>query len=315
MKILVELPTWLGDSVMTTPAINNILQHYKVDCFDIIGSKQSCELFKFHPKVSNSFILSRGLNNFFTLLRPLEDYDLFISFRNSLRSRIMKILIKADMKYSYKHSKYDQTHQVEKYNSFINEISKKNFKAEDLCIYKDEKNIPIRSTKKIIGINPGASYGSAKRWYPEQFANVAYAFSGKYDIEIYGSEKELDIAKDIQTQLTNLGVKNYKNLAGKTSLTELVIKISQNSLFITGDSGPMHIAAACKIPTLALFGPTNDLETSPWKNPMSIILKKKLDCQPCLNRICKLGHHNCMKLIKSDSVIEEGIKLLEKNLD
>ena len=99
------------------------------------------------------------------------------------------------------------------------------------------------------------------------------------------------------------GIKNYQNLAVKTSITDLISQISNLDLFITGDSGPMHIAASFQIPTVAIFGPTNDHETSQWGLEKSIIVKKNLDCQPCMKRTCPLKHHNCMKLIKSDDVL------------
>ena len=66
----------------------------------------------------------------------------------------------------------------------------------------------------------------------------------------------------------------------------------------------MHIAASFGIPTVSLFGPTRDYETSQWLNQSSIIIKKNLDCQPCMKRTCPLLHHNCMKLIETDEVVK-----------
>ena len=104
-------------------------------------------------------------------------------------------------------------------------------------------------------------------------------------------------------------MKNYKNLAGYTTITELINKISSLDLFITGDSGPMHIAAAFQIPTVAIFGPTKDKETSQWMNNKSIIVKKNLNCQPCMKRTCPLQHHDCMNLIKAVDVLNTVDKL------
>jgi len=81
-------------------------------------------------------------------------------------------------------------------------------------------------------------------------------------------------------------------------------RISNLDLFITGDSGPMHVAAAFQVPTVAIFGPTKDDETSQWMNEKSLIVKKNLDCQPCMKRTCPLQHHNCMKLIKAIEVLD-----------
>ena len=82
-------------------------------------------------------------------------------------------------------------------------------------------------------------------------------------------------------------------------------------LLITGDSGPMHVAAAFQVPTVTIFGPTNDKETSQWMNIKSMIVKKNLDCQPCMERSCPLKHNNCMTQIKASEVlvsVEEVIK-------
>ena len=73
----------------------------------------------------------------------------------------------------------------------------------------------------------------------------------------------------------------------------------------------MHLAASLQIPTIAIFGPTNSIETSQWKNANSVIIKKNLDCQPCMKRTCPLKHHNCMKLIEAQEVID-SIPLISK---
>ena len=90
----------------------------------------------------------------------------------------------------------------------------------------------------------------------------------------------------------------------KTTITELINKIASLDSFITGDSGPMHVAAAFQVPTVAIFGPTKDKETSQWMNKKSIVVKKNLDCQPCMKRTCPLQHHNCMNLIKAVDVLD-----------
>ena len=109
-----------------------------------------------------------------------------------------------------------------------------------------------------MGINPGGSYGDAKRWYPKKFADVAIELSSQFDIIILGGPGETDIASDIEKHLIKYGVKNYQNLANKTSIVELINQIENLDLFVTGDSGPMHLAAALQVPTVAIFGPTND---------------------------------------------------------
>jgi len=300
MKILIELPTWLGDAIMATPAIENIVNYYNDVEITFIGSFVSIEALKNHPKVIKTLVLDKKYASLYKTAKDLEKFDVFFSFRSSLRTKILKFLISAKNKYQFDKNKYQNRHQVEKYNDFVNDSLLIDLIAGKLQIYGYNT---AKSKKKILGINPGASYGSAKRWYPQEFAKVARELSVEYDIVIFGGSGETDIAGDIEQALINSGVKNYKNLAGNTTITELINKIASLDLFITGDSGPMHVAAAFQVPTVSIFGPTKDKETSQWMNKNSIIVKKNLDCQPCMRRTCPLQHHNCMTLIKAVNVL------------
>ena len=301
MKVLIELPTWLGDCVMTTPAIENISNFDNDVQITLIGSFVSIEAMKNDPKVVKTVVLDKKYRALYKIAKNLGDFDVFFSFRSSTRSKFLKFLISAKNKYQFDKNKYIDCHQVEKYNNFINDSLNINFSAGKLSLSVVNSQ---SSANKAVGINPGASYGSAKRWYPQEFAKVAAELSSEYEIVIFGGPGEVDIAGDIEKLLIEKGVDNYQNLAGKTSITALIENISNLDLFITGDSGPMHVAAAFQVPTVAIFGPTKDDETSQWMNEKSVIVKKNLDCQPCMKRTCPLKHHNCMKLITSVEVLD-----------
>ena len=219
----------------------------------------------------------------------------------------MNKIFKLTKEYKFNKNTYYYGHQVQKYNNFLNISLNLNSIPSNLLLNYDFKT--HNKNNKLLGINPGASYGIAKQWYPAKFAKVAIELSSQYDIVILGGAGEEDIGADIETHLINEGINNYQNLANKTTIEELMITISNLDLFITGDSGPMHIAAAFQIPTVAIFGPTNDNETSQWMNKKSAIVKKNLDCQPCMRRTCPLKHHKCMKLIEVSDVLSAVEKL------
>ena len=303
MKILIELPSGLGDAIMTSPAIENLIKHFGKVEITLIGPFISIEALKNHPNVVKTYVVERKFINIYKSMKRLEKFDAFFSFRCSFRAKFMKFFISSSLKYQYDKKKFREYHQVTKYNNFINESLNINSIPKELIVHPIKK-IKKSNKNKLLGINPGASYGNAKRWYPEEFANVAFGLSNSYDIIIFGGPFEIEFASDIENYLIKKGVTNYQNLANKTSISELISQIRGLDLFITGDSGPMHLAAAFNIPTVSIFGPTNDYETSQWMNKKSVIVKKRLDCQPCMERTCPLKHHKCMKHIQASEVLE-----------
>jgi len=302
MRILIELPTWLGDAVMTTPAIENLVNYYDESEVILIGSFIPIEALKNHPRISNTYVIRKKYTSLYKISKKLGKFDIFFSFRSSFRTKFLKLIISSKKKFQFDGNRYQNRHQVEKYNDFVNDNLNTNFHSGRLIVHPSLKP-KDKNSKPIVGINPGASYGDSKRWHPEKFAKVATELSNEFDILIFGGPNEKDIAGDIEKALIEKGVINYQNLAASTSVEELIYHISTLDMFVTGDSGPMHIAAAFQVPTVAIFGPTKDTETSQWMNDKSTIVKKGLDCQPCMQRNCPLKHNNCMKLIKAEEVL------------
>ena len=293
MKLLIEPPTWLGDAVMASGAIKEIIKYFKADEIIILGSFVAIELFK--PLANKTILIDKKhrIKQFFSL----EKSDVFVSFRSSVYSKILALKAKK----SYVFSKNYEGHQVEKYSKFVNSFMNQNKIYKPSLDYK-----PFKYQKLTIGINPGATYGSAKRWYPKEFAKVANVMGENYNIIIFGGPGEEEIANDIEKDLT---IQNYQNLCGKLSIKELCQKIGGLEMLITNDSGPMHIAAAYGVKIVALFGPTKYTETSPYSNNYKIVTKD-LECAPCMKRECPLKHHNCMKEITADEVIKAIKELL-----
>lgn len=310
MKILIELPTWLGDCVMITAAIENVIQQYPDVKITIFGTFVSTAIFKNHPNVENIVIdeskkAKSRILWLYQKAKVLGRFDVAISFRQTFISKLFIFFVQAKSKANYQRYRDEEFHQVERYNHFTNEVFNLSTVPNDLKIHYDA----FAYDGPTLGINPGASYGSAKRWYPEKFAEVAIRLSDRYNIVIFGGPAEVDMANDIEKELQKANVNNYQNIAGKTSIRELCQKIGGLDMFITGDSGPMHVAAAYKTPTVAIFGPTKDKETNQWKNPKGMIVKREMDCAPCMKRTCPLKHHECMKLIEAEDVLEAVNKL------
>ncbi len=388
MRILIELPTWLGDAVMASAAVEAIAKHaaafdarnsvgefenernfsfssqnfgsvtqeiqiFKNDTpnldgkFEAVrganltaserenqnlenladepvkiiffGSFAACELFKAHPNcerviVDNSKKAKFRLWRLFWQARNLGKFDEAFSFRSSFASKILLLGVRAGRKFVFQKSN-DGAHQVQKYLKFVKAAL--NLKRAD-----DEPKLyfePRKFDAPVLGLNPGASYGSAKRWYPAYFAQVALHFKDKFKIIIFGGAGERDMCEQIELILRKNGAE-CENLAGKTSVRELCENIGgigqSGGIFITNDSGPMHIAAAYKTPTIALFGPTRFTQTCPWRNENARILHLNLECMPCMKRVCPLKTHACMKDLSPQAVIQtikrEFIKKREK---
>lgn len=319
MTILVILPNWLGDAVMATPAIEALCNVYPDAQLTLVGSYVSIEALKHHPKCVRHYVDetkkegNRFLNSY-RFAHELGVHDMAITFRNQLHSSLLlfwngtpitagrsswhsTLLLRHAIKPVH------PSHLVEQYRDIAQSLS-----SVPLVIGNLKLHIPPhRYTRPTLGINPGATYGSAKRWYPEKFAEVARAYSDRYEIILFGGPNEVAMANDIESRLSGVYI---TNLAGKTSVQELCSFIGGLDLFITNDSGPMHVAAAYGVPTVAIFGPTRHLETSQWMNEKSVIVRHDMECAPCMKRECPLGHHECMKSITSDEVIE-AVKKLE----
>ncbi len=323
MRILVILPNWLGDALMATPAIELLSVSYTDAKFTFVGSHVSIEALKHHPKCENAYVDktkndSNRFINTYKFAKKLGKFDLAVSFRNQLHSSLLlrwtdtviccaRASWHSQLLLSHAQRVSTEQHLVLQYL----QIAAANLEDKPTDAIPLELYIPKKSFKKpTLGINAGATYGSAKRWYPERFAQVAAHFSATYDIIIFGGPNEVEMAGDIEKELKTLHVSNYTNLAGKTSIKELCENIGGCSLFITNDSGPMHVAAAYQVPTVAIFGPTRYKETSQWKNKKSILVRHEMDCSPCMKRECPLKHHNCMKEITASEVIEAVKTLL-----
>ncbi len=151
----------------------------------------------------------------------------------------------------------------------------------------------VKPHHKIVGINPGAAYGSAKCWLPERFREVTTHLLQDKDVMVvyFGDLVTANLVKEVCQGLSTRVV----NMAGLTSLRELACLISLCNVLLTNDSGPMHIAGALDVPIVALFGSTSSVVTGPWQE--NIVIQKHVECSPCYRRTCPIDFR-CMKQIE-----------------
>jgi heptosyltransferase-2 len=158
----------------------------------------------------------------------------------------------------------------------------------------------IGASRPLVGLNPGAFFGSAKRWFPDRYAALADLLIERLgaQILIFGSSQERRLAEEIRNLMRFRPV----ILAGATGLPSLMALISLCDLFVTNDSGPMHLAAALGTPQIALFGSTDEIATGPH-SPKAVVVHKHVECSPCLLRECPLDLR-CFERIRVDEVYE-----------
>lgn len=299
MRIFINLPTWLGDAIMASPAIKAIYDAYPSASFVLYGTYSSTVLFK---NMKNTLLIEevkhKRYSNMFKARKKLASFDLAISFRSAVSSKILLGILKTKHKFYFNKYAFKNLHQTLQYIYFVKE-------SLGITLNSSKLFIPIKpkTKKKIFAIAPGAKYGSAKRWDASYFASTAAHFAKEYKIVLFGSKDEEDICKDIEKLLAKDDIK-AKNLCSKTSIPMLIKWLSGASLLLTNDSGAMHAGAVYKTPTVAVFGPTSWDKTSPWENQNSRLIHLDLLCMPCMQRTCPLHHHKCMKDLKPKRVIE-----------
>lgn len=159
----------------------------------------------------------------------------------------------------------------------------------------------------IVGVSPGAAYGSAKRWLPERFAAAASEVARALDaqVAVFGSAQERDVCEEVVRGVT-VPVHNF---AGETSLGEYIELAAACQVYLTNDSGPMHIASALGLPTVAVFGATNHITTGPT-GPLAVVVRENVECSPCLKRECPIDHR-CMTRVEAARVARVALELVK----
>jgi heptosyltransferase-2 len=169
----------------------------------------------------------------------------------------------------------------------------------------------LGADEPVIGISPGAAYGNAKRWLPERFVESAASLrSIAASFLVFGSAAERDLCEAVARQLLAAGLP-ARNLAGQTTLLEFIDLATACRLFLTNDSGSMHVASALGVPTVAVFGATDDTTTGPT-GPLARVVREHAECSPCLLRECPIDHR-CMTRVTASRVAEVGLELWKES--
>ncbi len=160
----------------------------------------------------------------------------------------------------------------------------------------------------MVGLNPGAAYGPAKRWPAERYAGLAKQLAEKLGatLLVFGTLADTGAAAEIGAA----AVGQVHDLTGKTTLAQAMALIGMCDAFVTNDSGLMHVAAAQKTPLVAIFGSTDAVATGPFAARVEVV-NKNLPCSPCLKTHCPRNDFACMLEIGVDEVFAATCRLLE----
>jgi heptosyltransferase-2 len=331
-KILVRSPNWIGDAVMTTPAMGALRSACPGAAIVVAAHSRLAELFRPHPYCDDVRVYDRqgrhrgvaGVLRFAAELRR-ERFDLAILFQNAAEAAILAWLAGIPNRAGYStdlrrpwltHSvpvgeDERRLHHTHYYRHMLAALGIKGGDgALRLACTVEERQWAeaMLGPGRWLAIHPGATYGSAKRWLPERFAAVADELAARYQarIVVVGGADVADAGRCIEASMTH----RPHNLVAMTSLRQLMAVIEGCQLLITNDSGPMHIGAALGVPIVAIFGPTDHTTTSPFTSQCRIV-RKPADCAPCLKRHCPTDHR-CMLAITVDDVFRAAVDLLEK---
>jgi len=330
-RLLVRSTNWIGDAVMTTPAVRAIRKNFPNTEIYILAKPWVVPIFENNPYVNQIVIYDsegqhKGLIGKLRLARDLKrfHFDAVILLQNAFEAALITFLAGIPCRIGYSTdgrgallthaiactSEIKKAHQTDYYLSILRgldlitdgqtlnlEVSKNDeTRAREILQLQG-----LSPKDKWIGINPAATYGPAKQWFPDRYAELGDRIHNVLGrpVILFGGPGDQDLGEKI----AHLMQHRLVDLSGKTTLGEAMALIKYCELFITNDSGLMHVAAALHVPLIAIFGSTNPETTGPW-DPNSRIVRISTECSPCLKPDCPENHLNCMKQIDVDMVFQ-----------
>jgi heptosyltransferase-2 len=333
MRIAVRAPNWIGDSILAIPSMRSLKTNFPDSSITIVAKNWVKDVFINLESVDDIIVIPdkndlKSLKNAAKKLKKRE-FDTGLLLTNSFISALLFYMAGIPKRWGYKKdgrqilltkpipnkNPRKQIHQVQYYQNIISGLGLKVSPPKlHLSVTKQQKDLAreflfslnIDPQKKLIILNPGAYYGSAKRWPVSKYGDLAETLQRRFNLNllIIGSQSEAGIADSISACLKKKPI----NIAGKTPLRMLAGVISLSDVIISNDSGPMHLANALGIPVVALFGPTIPAVTRPFHQPYKVI-KKEVPCWPCSYRECPY-EHQCMLKITPQEVASECEKFI-----
>ncbi len=333
-RIVVRGPNWLGDAVMCEPALSQVRTIFPQAEITLLVKPAIADLLAQHPAVNRTLVYDdrgrhAGLTGKWTLAGVLRRhrFDLAILFQNAFEAALISFLAGIPRRFGYATDgrslfltdpvsvppRNGQKHQANYYWDLLKPLGGHGTAPaprlfvtpeESAAITKRLADAGIGLSDPVIGVNPGSTYGHAKRWLPERYAEVVnrvlkdmQAQTGsKIGVAILGAKGEEQlghsIAKDIKTRTVVC--------SGHTTVRELMALVKRCQLFLTNDTGPMHVAAAFKVPLVAVFGPTDWETTSPYGVEATLV-RHPVFCAPCMLRECPIDHR-CMTGVTVEQV-------------
>ena len=324
-NILIRLPNWLGDMVMSTAFIKAVQQQYPDAIIDVVVKKGIDFLLDYFPKHNQHFIFDKevykgisGAFKFGKQLRQQKRYDIFFCLPDSLSSAVMAFGVDATKTVGYKkelrsvlltnsYQKKKNIHRVEEYVDLL-----KQFIKTEVDVPSVELNTSITEKKNAVIVNIN-SEASSRRLPAEKAVSIINTLSKQITEEIIlvGSPKEKIFVDEVYQQLDNKN--NVTNSSGKTNLPELINLLGSCPVMLTTDSGPAHVANALGTYTVVLFGAGNENNTAPYnKTNRSIIRLGQLTCEPCVSNTCKLySTPKCLAMLDENIIVQQVIAAIK----
>lgn len=339
MNIIIRMPNWIGDLVMATPILADVRKAFPSASITAMCRRPLCDLLVKDPSIDELFCFTKPENGFLRredkrdIISKIAagKFDVGILLTNSFSSAwwFWQGNVKRRIGSAKSFRSWLLTdpvaipnkgieHQVNTYKRLLQPlgISISSTKPKLFFDAAERKVAKQLLTQQgyvegmpLIGINVGASYGSAKCWPPERFRTLAMDLLRDKDVFLvfFGDASTAKIVKEIARGLPQRAI----DIAGVTSLRELGCLIEECSILVSNDSGPMHMAAAVGTPLIALFGSTEPIATGPFGVPESVIHKRPA-CSPCYKRKCPLDKFTCMEEISVEEVVAKVRAQLEK---